>query len=173
MLMERVVRFHDAHPAKLELVGAAGAGAVWRVRAEGVAAAAGLTGRCGVPRPPPPWEVGRYGLSCGVDLVRRVKKTDPVERQKKAAQDTLDALPRADATVYTDGSVRDPQTMGPGSASYVVYDARGARHAGAEWVAPRSSSYMAEFFALWFALGVLLREDVAVPRGGVVRRVEG
>ena len=105
-----------------------------------------------VPRAPP-WDNSADGVTIQTSTVRPTKRSDPPDKRLEAVQETLEAFPPADYTVYTDGSATGG--VENGGAGAVIF--RGEtelvriRTPAGRW----TSSYRAEVTALDAALEFL------------------
>jgi ribonuclease HI len=117
----------------------------------------------------PPWEqIHYYNVSARHTLLRPIKKTDAPEERRRAAQETLEALPEADITCYTDGSVRHPERVKYGTGAYIIRDRGGAVYEGVVPTGARSTPYNAERAALDAAVQ-RIRDEIQVPHGAEIR----
>ena len=97
-----------------------------------------------------PWDVHPAEIIISPTLCRPCSRTDPPDFRLAATRDTLETLPPADVTIYTDGSATDGMLNGGGGA--VIY--RGAAEVARLWMpaGKYTSSYRAEMAALDAAL---------------------
>ena len=108
----------------------------------------------------PPWNPPK-GVTFHLDLLEETCRADPPERRRAAAQKTLDALPRPDITVWTDGSACRGTDSG-GSGCLIIQDDQETRiriPAGA-----KCSSTRAEVVAISAALQEILKLPDATHR---------